>query len=213
MIKVVLDTTVLLPPCSGLSQRELLKLAAEGRYEFFLSDDILEETAATLVASERNRRRYKYSDENIVAYCEELARIGTVIFDIPNLIGIVRDPNDDMILACAVAATAPVSLERLHLCREGSREFIESPLRAVLLRDVFHMCEAARESHCRHVNGGHLRREHRLHLVIRFDALHNGEHEIEPVLVRRAALRSGIEELLEEPVQEVEVPCTSGVGS
>jgi hypothetical protein len=59
----------------------------------------------------------------------------------------------------------------------------------------------ARESHCRHVNGGHLRREHRLHLVLRFDTLHNGEHEIEPVLVRRAALRSGIDELLEEPVQ------------
>ena len=80
-------------------------LAAEGRYEFFLSDDILEETAATLAASERNRRRYKYSDEHIVAYCEELAR-GTVIFDIPILTGIVRDPNDDMIVRWAVAVIA-----------------------------------------------------------------------------------------------------------
>ena len=66
MIKAVLDTTVLdaamlHPEPEGVSA-ELLKLAAEGRYEFFLSDDILEETAATLAASERNHRRYKNSD-------------------------------------------------------------------------------------------------------------------------------------------------------
>ena len=81
-------------------------LAAEGKYEFFLSDDILEETAVTRATSESNRRRYKYSDEHIVAYC------GTVIFDIPNLTGIVRDLNDDMIVACAVAANADFLVSR-----------------------------------------------------------------------------------------------------
>jgi predicted nucleic acid-binding protein len=60
---------------------------------------------AARAASERNRRRYKYSDEHVVAYCEELAR-GTVIFDIPILTGIVRDPNDDMIVRWAVAVIA-----------------------------------------------------------------------------------------------------------
>lgn len=54
MIKAVLDTTVLVaamlrPDPEGVSAG-LLKLAAEGRYEFFLSDDILEETAAALAA-------------------------------------------------------------------------------------------------------------------------------------------------------------------
>lgn len=65
MIKAVLDTTMLiaamLRPEPGGVSAELLKFAAEGRYEFFLFDDILEETAAALAASERNRRRYKYS--------------------------------------------------------------------------------------------------------------------------------------------------------
>ena len=128
MIKAVLDTTVLdaamlHPEPEGVSA-ELLKLAAEGRYEFFLSDDILEETAAA--ASERNRRRYKYSDEHIVAYCGELARIGTVIFDIPNLTGIVRDPNDDMIVACAVAAKADFVVSRdKDLLTIGSYEAID----------------------------------------------------------------------------------------
>jgi putative PIN family toxin of toxin-antitoxin system len=130
MIKAVLDTTVLVaamlrPDPQGVSAT-LLKLAAEGRYEFFLSEDILEETAATLAASERNRRRYKYSDEQIVAYCEELARIGTVIFDIPNLTGIVRDPNDDMIIACAVAAKADFLVSRdKDLLTIGSYEVID----------------------------------------------------------------------------------------
>jgi len=91
-----------------------------------LSDDILEETAATLAASERNRRRYKYSDEHIVASCEELARIGTVIFDIPNLTGIVRDSNDDIIVACAVAAKADFLVSRdKDLLTIGSYEAID----------------------------------------------------------------------------------------
>jgi hypothetical protein len=64
----------------------------------------------------------------------------------------------DVFHADGLLASAPVSLERLHLCREGSSEFIESPLRAVLLRDIVHMSEPAREGHGGVVDGGHLRR-------------------------------------------------------
>jgi uncharacterized protein len=116
MFKAVLDTTVLvaamLRPEPGGVSAELLRHAAEGKYELFLSDDILEETAATLMKSERTKRRYKYSDEHIVEYCEALAHIGTVLSDIPSLTGIVRDPNDDMIVACAVAAQADFLVSR-----------------------------------------------------------------------------------------------------
>jgi len=101
-------------------------LAAEGKYEFFLSDDILEETAVTRATSESNRRRYKYSDGHIVAYCEELTRIGTVIFVIPILTGIVRDPNDDMIVPSAVAAIADFLVSRdKDLLTLGSYEAID----------------------------------------------------------------------------------------
>jgi hypothetical protein len=62
IFKAVLDTTVLVaamlrPESEGVSA-EVLKLAAEGRYEFFLSDDILEETAVTLAASERSQQAF-----------------------------------------------------------------------------------------------------------------------------------------------------------
>lgn len=130
MRKAVRDTTVLvaamLRPEPGGVSAELLKFAAEGRYEMFLSDDILEETAATLATSERIRKRYKYSDEHIVGYCEELARLGTVVSDPPALTGIVRDPNDDMIVACAVAANADFLVSRdKDLLALGSYEAIE----------------------------------------------------------------------------------------
>jgi hypothetical protein len=75
-------------------------------------------------------------------------------------------------------AGGPVALECFDLCREGPREFIESPLRTVLLGGIVNMSEPAREGHCCIVSCGHLSREHGLHLVARFYALHQGENEI-----------------------------------
>ncbi len=107
MPKTVLDTTVLvsalLNPHRGGASYELLRLADAGAFDLYLSDDILEETAAVLLNEPRLRRRYKYSDEDVVEYCQELTRFATVVTDVPE-IRVVRDPNDDMILACAIAA-------------------------------------------------------------------------------------------------------------
>jgi hypothetical protein len=65
-------------------------------------------------------------------------------------------------------ASAPVSLERLHLRREGPGELIEGALCTILLLNGFHMRKPTRECHGRRVNGGHLSREHGLHLIRRF---------------------------------------------
>ena len=46
--------------------------------------------------------------------------------------GDVLDPD-------GLIASAPVSLERLHLRRKGAAELIESTLCAILLRNSFHM--------------------------------------------------------------------------
>src|SRR6266446_3547057 len=110
MRKAVLDTTVLvsalLNPNPGGASNELLRFAKEGDFELFLSDDILEETAETLNAR-RLREEYMYTDADVVAYCKDLALIGTVVSDVPEVRGVVaRDPNDDMIVACALAADA-----------------------------------------------------------------------------------------------------------
>src|ERR1700674_1189185 len=110
MAKAVLDTTVLVSAFlryipEGASY-ELLRFADEGMFELCLSESILEETARALIESTRNRRLYTYSDEDVVEYCQGLTRFGTIVTDVPDVRGVVRDPNDDMIVACALAARA-----------------------------------------------------------------------------------------------------------
>ena len=100
---------------------------------------------------------------------------------------------------------ASVSLQRLDLGGERPSKFVEGPLGAVLLRDVLHVIEAAREGHYRGVSCCHLSREHCLHLIARFHAFDDGEQEIQTVLIDSAALRANIAELVEKPLQEVRV--------
>jgi hypothetical protein len=64
----------------------------------------------------------------------------------------VLDPN-------GLIASAPVSLERLHLRRKGPGELIECPLSAILLRDSLRAPETKRECHGRRVNRRHLSRQ------------------------------------------------------
>jgi len=116
MPKVVLDTTVLvsalLNPVEGGASYDLLRQADEGSFELILSDDILEETAQVLLTGKRLRQRYRYADEDVVEYCREPARFAAeVLSDVPE-IRVVRDPNDDMILACAIASDADVLVSR-----------------------------------------------------------------------------------------------------
>jgi uncharacterized protein len=116
MLRVVIDTTVLVSALlkfvPGGVSHDLLEFAAQRKFELVLSNDILEEAARVLLTNERNRRRYRYSDAEIVGFCKELARIGTVIEDVPEVTGVVRDLNDDKIIACAIAAGAEYLVTR-----------------------------------------------------------------------------------------------------
>jgi putative PIN family toxin of toxin-antitoxin system len=115
MPNAVIDTTVLvsafLRPAAGGASFDLLQLAHNGAFELFLSDDILEETARVLLDSARIRRRYQYPDEAVIEYCRGLSRLATIVTRVP-AIQVVRDPNDDMILAAAIAAKAEYLVTR-----------------------------------------------------------------------------------------------------
>jgi hypothetical protein len=52
----------------------------------------------------------------------------------------------DVLHSDGLIASAPVSLERLHLCCKGPGELIEGALRAILLLDGLHIGETAREN-------------------------------------------------------------------
>ena len=114
MAKAVLDTTVLvsalLNPNPGGVSYEVLRLAAQGTFDLFLSADILQETAETLRQS-RLKQRYAYSDADVAGYCDALASLAAIVSEVPP-VRVVRDPADDMIVACALAAGADYLVTR-----------------------------------------------------------------------------------------------------
>jgi putative PIN family toxin of toxin-antitoxin system len=128
MPRAVLDTTVLvsafLRHLPGGASYDLLCFADSGAFEFFLSDDILEEIAGVLLRSGRMHERYSYTDDQAIEYCQDLAKLAHLVDDVP-VVQIVRDPNDDMIIGCAIGAHADYLVSRdKDLLSLGSHEGI-----------------------------------------------------------------------------------------
>jgi uncharacterized protein len=115
MHRAVLDTGVLvsalLKPIPGGASFDLLRFAGEGKFALYISEGILAETARVLLTSKRNRARYNYTEAEVATYSKTLLDVAVVVTD-PPTIQVVRDPNDDMILACAIAAKADYLIAR-----------------------------------------------------------------------------------------------------
>jgi putative PIN family toxin of toxin-antitoxin system len=90
----------------------LVDHAKAGRITCAVAEEILAETARVLLATARIRQRYPYSDADVQEYLQGIRQAALVVSDLPPLSGIVRDPNDDIILACAVAASASYVVSR-----------------------------------------------------------------------------------------------------
>jgi putative PIN family toxin of toxin-antitoxin system len=90
----------------------LLRHAAEGVFDLSLSHTILRETETVLLEREHIRRRYPYANEDVAQFCQTLQGSFPLVTDLPPLTGIVRDPNDDMVLATASAAHATYLITR-----------------------------------------------------------------------------------------------------
>src|SRR5438105_503363 len=103
MLRAVLDTSVLvsavLNPTAGGASFDLLGLVRMERFELHLSAGIIEETARVLLTRKRIRERYHYSDADVADLCSGLLGVAVMETDLP-IIQVVRDPTDDMILAC-----------------------------------------------------------------------------------------------------------------
>jgi len=113
MLSAALDATVLvsafLTP-GGVSD-ELLRRARAGAFGVFLSEAILAEVVHTL-AYPRIRRRYPYTDEDVRVFCAGLREAATLVPTPADIPAVVRDPNDDMVLATAQAAQATYLITR-----------------------------------------------------------------------------------------------------
>ena len=114
MPNAVADSTVLV---SAFLRKEgvsavLLRRAADGAFVLSLSHAIVTETETVLLEREHIRRRYPYTNEDVAEFCQMLQRSFPILTDLPLLTGIVRDPNDDMVLATARAARAAYVITR-----------------------------------------------------------------------------------------------------
>lgn len=131
MLRVVLDSTILfsafLNAVPGGVSFDVLRRAGDEAFELFTSQDILDETARVLLTSKRIRARYNYPAAAVADYWRNVALLTTVLSSIPD-VKIVRDPADDMIVGCAVAAKADYLVTRddglLSLCRYGTFEIV-----------------------------------------------------------------------------------------
>jgi putative PIN family toxin of toxin-antitoxin system len=116
MRRVVFDANILISAFlnrgGGLSH-DLLALARDGEFELVLSAAIIIETWRTLMSAEHIRAEYVYSDDRAYRFCRGLQRIAkTTLRSTQPLTGIVRDPRDDMIVACAVEGKADTIVSR-----------------------------------------------------------------------------------------------------
>jgi uncharacterized protein len=115
MRRAVFDTTVLVSAFlrrGGLAD-ELLTLAGEGRFELLLSSAIIIETWRKLISSDHIRTRYPFSDERVHIFCLSLSEMSIdVLRSTMPVAGVVRDPNDDMIVAAAIDGRADTVVTR-----------------------------------------------------------------------------------------------------
>src|SRR5882724_588496 len=104
----VLDSTILVSVflTPGGAADALVDHAKAGRITCAVAEDILAETAQVLLATPRIRQCHPYTDPDGQDYLQGVRQAALVVSELPPLSEIVRDPNDDMILACAVAESA-----------------------------------------------------------------------------------------------------------
>ena len=115
MLSAVLDSTVLIS--AFLAQRgvsnEILRHARAGAFLLYLSEEMLAEAQGVLLDEKRrHRQRYHYPDEAALNFIEGLRVFAHLVTDLPEVTVVIRDPNDDMVVATAQHAQAAYIVTR-----------------------------------------------------------------------------------------------------
>ena len=112
--KVVLDTTALISAFltpQGVAAQVVDRAASN--CTLVLSNDILAEMTRKLLTKKKIPKAYRYADADVREYAEHLTALaGAVVNDPSPVAGAVRDPEDDMIVACAAAVAADFIVTR-----------------------------------------------------------------------------------------------------
>jgi uncharacterized protein len=107
-MRIVPDTNVVI---SGLlwrgNPRRVLDAARDGIIELFTSPVLLEELKDVL-SREKFAKRLEAAGVTVQVLAEGFSALATVIDAAPIEPVIIRDPDDDAVLACAIAAEAEI---------------------------------------------------------------------------------------------------------
>jgi uncharacterized protein len=107
MLRAVLDSSVLVSGflTEGGTTAALLSRYRQGAFASCSSPWIIEETERALLRP-RNINRYRYRPEDVRQFLDGLAGSAQIFPISPEVPAVTRDPSDDQVIACAVAAQA-----------------------------------------------------------------------------------------------------------
>lgn len=107
MLRVVLDSSVLVSAflTEGGTTAALLDHYRRGAFALCCSPWIVGEVERALLRP-RNIGRYRYTAEDVREFLDGLARSAQFFRDAPQVPVVTRDPSDDQVIACALAAEA-----------------------------------------------------------------------------------------------------------
>jgi uncharacterized protein len=117
MLSVVLDSSVLVSGflTEGGTTATLLSRYRQGAFALCSSPWIVEETERALLRP-RNINRYRYRPEDVRQFLDGLARSAQFFRDASQAAAVTRDPSDDQVIACAVAARADYLVRAIATC-------------------------------------------------------------------------------------------------
>ena len=111
-LRVVLDSVVAVSAflTHGLTA-DMVSMCQEN-VNLYTAEEILQEIRRVLLEKPHIKDRFKYTSGEAKDFVNYLRNISTVVTQLPEIRVIERDPNDDMIIACAVAASADYIISR-----------------------------------------------------------------------------------------------------
>lgn len=104
-MKVVLDTNILVSALlvkTGIPARIIDRIT---QFEVLCTNDMLAELERVLHYP-RLQRKYGLTEEVITSFVQKVRQASLVVSIEANVGGVVRDPKDEMFLACAIAGSA-----------------------------------------------------------------------------------------------------------